>query len=177
MPFDDGRPAGSDTRSIEVPAHLSNTKDMATANTTARSSAQTCVYHSHLSVEDSASRILIVSAGVQDRQVLKEVLMSHGCPRYWTATVQEASDWLSGNRARVVICDASLPDGDWRELWEQVRRWPDPPVFIVSAGWTDARLWAEVLNVGAYDVIVKPYEKSEVTRILQHACRSFEHFA
>jgi DNA-binding response OmpR family regulator len=89
--------------------------------------------------------------------------------------VHEAAEWLSSNSARVVICDDRLPDGDWRAVWKEVRGRPDPPVFIVSAGWTDARLWAEVLNVGAYDVLVKPYEKSEVSRILQHACRPFEH--
>jgi hypothetical protein len=50
-------------------------------------------------------------------------------------------------------------------------------VFIVSAAWTDARLWAEVLNLGAYDVLVKPYQQSEVSRILQHAWRTFEYFA
>jgi DNA-binding response OmpR family regulator len=70
-----------------------------------------------------------------------------------------------------------LPDGDWQELWEHVRRRPDPPLFIVSAPWTDARLWAEVLNLGAYDVLVKPYEPFEVARILQHACGTAARFA
>jgi len=150
---------------------------MATANVTAGNSGQARVCHSHPSVEDAASRILIVSSVAEDCQELRKALVSHACPRHWTSTVEEAANWLSCNSARVVICDDKLPDGSWRQLWKQVRRLPNPPVFIVSAGWTDARLWAEVLNVGAYDVLVKPYRKSEVTRILQHACRIVEHFA
>jgi two-component system, OmpR family, response regulator CpxR len=109
--------------------------------------------------------------------VLTEVLMTHALPQYWKSSVQEAADWLSSNTARVIICDDSLPDGDWRDLWQQVHDWPEPPVFVVSAGWTDARLWGEVLNVGAYDVLVKPYRKNEVSRILQQTCRTVEHFA
>jgi DNA-binding NtrC family response regulator len=132
---------------------------------------------SHLIVEDSANCVLIVSSSTQDRQALEQVLGSHARPRHWTSTVREAAEWLSTNRARVVICDDHLPDGHWQELWEHVRRRPDPTVFIVSAAWTDARLWAEVLNLGAYDVLVKPYQQSEVSRILQHAWRTFEHFA
>jgi DNA-binding response OmpR family regulator len=150
---------------------------MGTANaaTTLREHHHACV--SHLSVEDSAKLVLIVSSAAQDRQMLARALGSHACPRYWTSTLREAAEWLSSNCARVVICDDRLPDGRWQQLWEYVRRRPDPPVFIVSAPWTDARLWAEVLNLGAYDVLVKPYEQREVSRVLQHACRTFEHFA
>jgi DNA-binding response OmpR family regulator len=149
---------------------------MGTANATATTWPDRAC-HSHPSVEDAAKLVLIVSSGAQDRQLLAQLLSSHACPRYWTSTVDEAAEWLSSNNARMVICDDSLPDGDWRAVWEEVRGRPHPPVFIVSASWSDARLWAEVLNVGAYDVLVKPYEKSEVSRILQHACRTFEHFA
>jgi DNA-binding NtrC family response regulator len=153
----------------------SQTEDMATANATVRSTDQKRLCLSHPSVEDAPRRILIVSSDIQDRQVLTEVLMTHALPQYWKSSVQEAADWLSSNTARVIICDDSLPDGDWRDLWQQVHDWPEPPVFVVSAGWTDARLWAEVLN--AYDVLVKPYRKNEVSRILQQACRTVEHFA
>jgi CheY-like chemotaxis protein len=176
-PANDGRPCGSDRRSIEISCAHSQTEDMGTANATASVMWPDRACHSHPSVENAARRVLIVSSGIQDRQLLAQLLTSHAYPRYWTSTVQEAADWLSSNSARVVICDGTLPDGDWRAVWEGVRSRPDPPVFIVSASWTDARLWAELLNVGAYDVLVKPYEKSEVSRILQHACRTFEHCA
>lgn len=130
-----------------------------------------------LSVQDARTVVLVVSSVEEDRRTLARMLASHACPRYWKATVEEAADWLTLNRARVVVCDRSLPDGNWRDLWLQIRELPDPPRFIVSADWTDARLWAQVLNLGAWDVIVKPYDANEVTRILQQVCGKREYLA
>ncbi len=107
--------------------------------------------------------------------MLARMLASHTCPQHWTSSVREAAEWLSRSSARVVICDDRLSDGHWRELWECVRERRDAPVFIVSASWNDARLWADVLSSGAYDVLVKPYQASEVARILQHACQPAAH--
>ena len=164
-------------RSIELSVASSHTGDMGTANATEMVNDQHHACASHPNVEDSARRLLIVSSEAQDREVLAPVLAEHTCPQFWAASMREATDWLKGGSADVILCDDRLPDGRWQELWEQLSRRPDPPIFIVSAAWNDARLWAEVLNLGAYDVLVKPYQKSEVTRILRHACRRIEHFA
>ena len=72
-----------------------------------------------------------------------------------------------------MICDDQLSDGRWQDLWEILRGTPVPPVFIVSAYRADERLWAEVLNLGAYDVLAKPYRAAEVTRVLDQAARAF----
>ena len=72
-----------------------------------------------------------------------------------------------------MICDDQLSDGRWQDLWEVLRWTPVPPVFIVSAYRADERLWAEVLNLGAYDVLAKPYRGAEVTRVLEQAARAF----
>ena len=54
-----------------------------------------------------------------------------------------------------MVCDDELSDGHLQDLWEVLRWTPVPPVFIVSSYLADERLWAEVLNLGAYDVIAK----------------------
>jgi DNA-binding response OmpR family regulator len=43
-------------------------------------------------------------------------------------------------------------------------------MLIVTSRLADDRLWAEALNLGAYDVIAKPFEASEVVRIAGLAC-------
>lgn len=137
----------------------------------------TCEGHhsceSHASAENSANRLLVVSAATEDRLTLSQLLVFHSCPRHWTSSVREAAEWLRLRSARVVICDEQLADGHWQELWDLLRWTPAPPVFIVSASWADDRLWAEVLNLGAYDVLAKPYRKDEVDRVLQHAYQTF----
>ena len=46
---------------------------------------------------------------------------------------------------------------------------PDPPLLIVTSRLADERLWAEALNLGAWDVLAKPFEADEVIRIVSIA--------
>jgi DNA-binding NtrC family response regulator len=69
----------------------------------------------------------------------------------------------------VVICESQLPDGDWKLLLDGVSRVPSPPLMIVASTHADDALWAEVLNMGAYDVLSKPFDRTEVTRIISLA--------
>jgi len=41
----------------------------------------------------------------------------------------------------------------------------------VSSRLADERLWAEALNMGAWDVLAKPFDKMEVIRSVQSAWR------
>jgi len=36
----------------------------------------------------------------------------------------------------------------------------------------DDRLWAEVLNLGAYDLLIKPFDTQEVLRTVGLACKT-----
>ena len=42
----------------------------------------------------------------------------------------------------------------------------DPPLLILTARLADERLWAEALNLGAHDVLERPFEAREVIRIV-----------
>ena len=75
----------------------------------------------------------------------------------------------------VVITDAELPDGNWQGLLEAVSRLPGFPSLIVSSRLADERLWAEVLNLGGYDVLLTPFEPGEVFRVGSAAWRAWEH--
>ena len=43
------------------------------------------------------------------------------------------------------------------------------PLLIVTARCADDQLWAEVLNLGGYDVLMKPFERTEVIRVISLA--------
>ena len=45
------------------------------------------------------------------------------------------------------------------------------PALIVVARVGDERLWAEVLNLGGYDVLAKPLDPAEVDYVISAACR------
>jgi hypothetical protein len=43
------------------------------------------------------------------------------------------------------------------------------PFLIVTCRLADEHLWAEALNVGAYDVLAKPFDAPEVIRVVSLA--------
>jgi DNA-binding NtrC family response regulator len=44
-----------------------------------------------------------------------------------------------------------------------------PPNLIVTSRLADDELWAEVLNLGGYDVLAQPFDPQEVYRIVFQA--------
>jgi DNA-binding response OmpR family regulator len=54
-------------------------------------------------------------------------------------------------------------------LLEQLARLPDPPALVVTSRIADDSLWAEALNLGAYDVLAKPFDGAEVVRVVSLA--------
>ena len=57
----------------------------------------------------------------------------------------------------------------WRELLSQLGESGQPPCVIIASRLADEHLWAEALNLGAYDVLAKPFVAAEVTRVLSSA--------
>jgi DNA-binding NtrC family response regulator len=98
--------------------------------------------------------LLAVSACREDQVFLKQILCNDRMP--------------------VVICESCLPDGNWKDILSQVAVLPDAPRLIVTSREPDESLWAEVLNMGGYDVLATPFEKDEVIRAVSWAWQSWE---
>ena len=75
----------------------------------------------------------------------------------------------------MVLCERDLAPESWREMLEHLRQMDDPPLLVVISRLADERLWAEALNLGAHDVLAKPFDASEVTRILSLAWLRWRH--
>src|SRR5260370_40437725 len=73
----------------------------------------------------------------------------------------------------VVVCERDLPPGSWKDVLEQVTILPDTPSLIVTSRLADERLWAEALNLGAYDVLAKPFDRTEAMRVVAAAWRAW----
>ena len=68
-----------------------------------------------------------------------------------------------------VVCEASLPDGDWRDALDELRVCTDPPPFIVVSRFADTRLWADVLDAGGHDLLRYPFEAGQLSLVLEQA--------
>lgn len=113
--------------------------------------------------------VLSISGSEADRRSLGHVF------RHTKWTLLEASDRVEAmailRRAPVpvVICDRSLPDGDWKDVLRDAAALPRPPLLIVACRLADDRLWADVMNSGGYDVLEKPFHHSELVRVVSLA--------
>ena len=70
---------------------------------------------------------------------------------------------------QVVLTDAALPDGDWRAVLQIVAQACANIEVVVCSLLGDHKLWIEVLEQGAYDVLVEPYQHEEIRRIIEAA--------
>jgi DNA-binding response OmpR family regulator len=70
----------------------------------------------------------------------------------------------------VVICERDLGGAGWKDLLECTQHLANPPLLIVTSLIADEHLWAEALNLGAHDVLAKPFEPAELTRVVNLAC-------
>ena len=110
----------------------------------------------------TAIKVLVVcsSAGAD---MLVGMLRAGNCVVRTVNGFREASGHLSNAGNPVVICERSLPDGEWKDLLGKT------PRLIVTSHAADEALWAEVLNLGGYDVLAQPFDEQEVRRVLTMA--------
>ena len=82
----------------------------------------------------------------------------------------EAQRMLEAQPAvQVVVTDATLHDGDWRRVLEIVARGRRRIEVVVCSRLGDPKLWLDVLEQGGYDVLVQPYQREEIKRIVEAA--------
>ena len=117
--------------------------------------------------------VLVVNPRRDDLLSLRGLL-----PSNWTLYIAGdaagAKQILSQNSIPVLLCESELPDGNWKDLLAAVAEIPSPPLLIVTSRLADEFLWAEVLNLGGYDVLAKPFNSLEFIRVLSMAWRRWK---
>ena len=113
----------------------------------------------------SSRHILSVSPFREDHDGLHaiveplNVLMSEACSR------RDALLSMASRRFDVILCEAL---SHWQDILSYLAEVLEPPLLIVTTG-MDERLWAEALNLGVWDVLVKPFNRAEVRRVMKSA--------
>ena len=117
--------------------------------------------------------VLAVSPAAEDQRTLKNLF--HRMP--WrlkkVATVSQGLRLALSETVAVVIRERELAGGNWRSLLNTIRDFARPPRLIVVSRCADESLWAEVLNLGGYDVLATPFDADEVRRVVSYAVDSW----
>jgi len=85
-------------------------------------------------------------------------------------TCREAQALLSKDRKpETIFSGASLADGTWRDVLNIARAVRPTAAVVVTLAWDDLGLYLEIMEQGAFDYIVPPFEAEGVAHIVRCA--------
>lgn len=114
-------------------------------------------------------RVLAVSARESETFALANILGHSAWSLLIAKDIASANEILGQHQVHVLLSDLEMTDGTWKDLLEDITKLPEPPQLIVTAFEADNRLWAEVLNLGAWDILLKPFQTKDVFRTIHLA--------
>ena len=125
-------------------------------------------------VSQKVVQVLLISPFDEDHQHLRDILKHSNWQQHGARSQRESFDFLRENVTPVVICESELPDGTWQNVLAQLGQMRCPPLLVVTSRMADDRLWSEVLNMGAYNVLAKPLIMKEVFHVVGLAWLSWK---
>jgi DNA-binding NtrC family response regulator len=116
--------------------------------------------------------VLVVSPLDEDHLALQAII---DAPAYSSWMLFDARDLVSAlallqqHETAVVICEQELRPGTWIDVLKYLNTLPTAPSLIVTSRLADWHLWAKALSLGAWDVLKKPFDLTELIRSVQSA--------
>jgi DNA-binding NtrC family response regulator len=114
-------------------------------------------------------RVLFISPSADDASTVSQMLDGVAIACEHVSTLNRARQKLEGEVFGVVLTEARLPDGNWADVVRMVAQAKRGPAVVVTDEMADTRFWLDALELGAYDVLPKPFCCGEVQRILANA--------
>jgi DNA-binding NtrC family response regulator len=119
------------------------------------------------------NEVLVVTGSDEDLRRIRRAFDRSNWRLRTARTLDQAKAMLHGETIGVVLCACRLPDGDWKSLLEFAAGLLHPPKLVVLCHHADDRLWAEVLNLGGFDVLDIPANPPEIFRSISSAWRNW----
>jgi DNA-binding response OmpR family regulator len=127
--------------------------------------------------DEPMGQVLLVSGDGEDHESLREFLAEPTCRLpgdgpwilHSSHSIDSALAVLERHPIPIVLSACELGRDTWREMLNVLMGFSRPPLLIVISRLDDEGLWAEALNLGVYDLLVKPFDAEEVVRILGQA--------
>ena len=118
----------------------------------------------------NSALVLFVSPYTQDAWALQAMLRQVSVAVVHVTSLKKAVHQMGSAWFPVVLTEAKLEDGGWRDLLRLTRL--KGSELVVTDAFADARFWAEAINLGAFDVLAQPFHGTEVQRVLASASSS-----
>jgi len=116
-----------------------------------------------------ALAVLSVSPIESDHLSLQAIIGHSNWMLFKACDLASALVLLQQHEIAVVLLERDLLPERWTEVLEHIKSLPNAPSLIVASRLADDHLWAEALNLGAWDVLAKPFDRREVFRSVKSA--------
>jgi DNA-binding NtrC family response regulator len=121
---------------------------------------------------DNTLTVLSISPIDEDSLSLEAILGNSAFTLFEARDINSALMLLQQHDIAVVLCERDLLTGTWIDVLRHIEALPTPPSLIVTSRLADERLWAEALNLGAWDVLASnPFDRDEVIRCVESGWR------
>jgi DNA-binding NtrC family response regulator len=120
-------------------------------------------------------KVLVISPVTDDHLTLGRIFSHSRWEVHYACTYAEALEQLYASTVPVILTDCDVPPFSWKDVLNSVADVINPPRLIVASENPDARLWGEALNLGAYDVLSKPFDSKELFQVISAAWRDWKH--
>lgn len=115
-------------------------------------------------------RVLIIDDEIQIRRLLKISLEKKDYAVFNAATALEGIQEIKTVRPDIILLDLNLPDKDGLIVLKEIRTWSSIPVVIMSVRNSEEDI-VNLLNAGADDYLVKPFNTGELLARMNVALR------
>jgi len=119
-------------------------------------------------------RILSISPSDEDHLSLQAVFSHTKWLFFKARDLATGVELLQEHEIAVLLCERDLLVGTWTDVLEHIQTLQTAPSLIVTSRLADDRLWAEALNLGAWDVLAKPFDRLEVIRSVKSAWQRWQ---
>jgi DNA-binding response OmpR family regulator len=117
---------------------------------------------------------LLVGEYENDRMMVHDVFRRAGWRLFEARDRRRALECLDRHPVQVVLAGADTRRWSWKRILSDFRQRVHPPQLIVTSRTADDSLWAEVLNIGGYDLLTRPFEADELERVIASARRHYD---
>jgi CheY-like chemotaxis protein len=117
--------------------------------------------------------IVVVGQPGEERALVRSAARKAGWRIQEACTYREAMAQLCREKVPVIICNSKLPDGTWEDVLSATATQTIRPRLIVASRHADEHLWADVLNMGGFDVLSAPFADEEICRSVEMAWRNW----
>ena len=110
--------------------------------------------------------VLLVSPIEEDHAAVAAIFRGSKWRLHKAHDLESALPLLADETISIVICERYLKGATWKSLLAAAAECEHAPVIVVASRIADHELWSEALSLGAYDVLAKPFDAGELSRVV-----------